>query len=115
MRKSEGLPVAVFSESNPQVDYAGIGVQVTSFKPGGGFQTMQGTSMASPHVAGFVAALLTKMRYNGDKKFREQLSNNYAIDIGLKGPDTSTGVGFLTYLDKNELDKFWNEQSAQVY
>jgi hypothetical protein len=33
--KKNGLPVAVFSNSNPQVDYAGIGVDVVSFKPGG--------------------------------------------------------------------------------
>jgi serine protease len=39
------MPVAKFSESNPEVDFAGIGVDVTSFKPGGGFQKMSGTSM----------------------------------------------------------------------
>ena len=42
MSKAEELPVAVFSNSNPQVDYAGIGVDVTSFKPDGGYQTMSG-------------------------------------------------------------------------
>ena len=40
--KRGDLPVAIFSNSNPQVDYAGIGVDVVSFKPGGGFQTMSG-------------------------------------------------------------------------
>jgi len=39
------MPVAKFSESNPEVDFAGIGVDVQSFKPGGGFQKMSGTSM----------------------------------------------------------------------
>lgn len=43
--KAKGLPVALFSNSNPQVDYAGIGVDVVSFKPGGGFQIMSGTSV----------------------------------------------------------------------
>ena len=46
--KSKGLPVARFSNSNAQVDYAGIGVDVVSMKPGGTFQTMSGTSMACP-------------------------------------------------------------------
>lgn len=41
------LPVAEFSESNPQVTFAGIGVDVISLKPGGGFQKMSGTSMVS--------------------------------------------------------------------
>ena len=43
--KSKGLPVARFSNSNAEVDYAGIGVDVVSMKPGGGWQTMSGTSM----------------------------------------------------------------------
>eukprot|EP01083_Nonionella_stella_P081614 224898_1 len=45
--KSSGLPVAWFSEGNPEVDFAGIGVDVTSLKPGGGYQNMSGTSMVS--------------------------------------------------------------------
>ena len=47
VKKSDGLPVAKFSESNPQVDFAGIGVDVTSLQPGGSYQTMNGTSMVS--------------------------------------------------------------------
>lgn len=40
--KKKNFPVAVFSNSNVQVDYAGIGVDVVSMKPGGGFQEMSG-------------------------------------------------------------------------
>ena len=58
--KKSNLPVAYFSNTNPQVDYSGIGVNVKSFKPDGGFQTMNGTSMACPHVCGLLAALLDK-------------------------------------------------------
>lgn len=39
--------MAWFSEGNPEVDFAGIGVDVTSLKPGGGYQNMSGTSMVS--------------------------------------------------------------------
>jgi subtilisin family serine protease len=96
--KKEGrLPVAYFSESNPEVDYAAIGVDVVSFKPGGGYQSMQGTSMAAPHVTGLVAALLSNGKTHTNKSLRKLL-NKYAIDIGAKGPDTSTGVGFVTFL-----------------
>jgi subtilisin family serine protease len=44
IQKKQGFPVAVFSNSNADVEYAGIGVDVVSFKPGGGYQQMSGKS-----------------------------------------------------------------------
>ena len=111
--KSGGLPVAGFSNTNSQVDYAGIGVDVVSFKPfpAGGRHTMSGTSMACPHVCGLITALLstpddqTKVNTDG---IRKRL-NEYALDIGVPGPDNATGLGFLTYLSKDEFDSVFAE------
>lgn len=108
--KKDNLPVAYFSNTNSQVDYAGIGVEVTSFRPDGTFQLMSGTSMACPHVCGFITALMTKGgeysdKITGDASCRELLNDKFCIDIGVEGVDNATGLGFLTYLTKEEFEE----------
>jgi len=105
VKKEDDLPVARFSNSNDEVDYAGIGVEVVSFKAGKGhgYQEMSGTSMACPHVCGFIAALLTVPENRGGN-LREILTRQYVIDIGTPGTDRMTGVGFVTNLTKSELN-----------
>ena len=104
IQKKDKLPIAVFSNSNDQVDYAGIGVDVTSFKPGGGYQQMSGTSMACPHACGFMACILQKYGCSNTNELRKVLSK-YVVDIGTEGIDNETGLGFLTYLREDEFDK----------
>ena len=69
-------------------------MEVLSLKPGGGYQFMSGTSMAAPHVCGFISALLTKHKGMNDKELREFLKS-FVIDIGhTKGRDDETDSRF---------------------
>lgn len=57
---ADGLSVASFS--NNEVDVAAPGVDVISARLGGGLVSMNGTSMATPHVAGVAALWAQKLR-----------------------------------------------------
>lgn len=108
--KKDNLPMARFTNTNSAVDYCGIGVDVVSFRPNGTYHQMSGTSMATPHVCGLICALMTKDgKYadsiTDDASCRAFLNEKCLIDVAAEGKDNATGLGFVTYLTKDEFEK----------
>lgn len=92
-----GKLVAGFSSRGPAVFVAAPGVAVKSTYLNGQYATMDGTSMATPHVAGlaclWVAAHPEVPKADRPKRFREALQAA-CTDLPPSGRDTASGYGF---------------------
>ncbi len=96
-KTSGGLSVANFSNRN--VDLAAPGVSVVSAWPGGGLRSLNGTSMATPHVAG-VAALWAQKLLQSNGALNPAVLTARLIGTATAGPlspgsdedDVGTGV-----------------------
>jgi len=73
-------------------DISGPGVDVLSTQWGGGYTTMSGTSMATPHLAG-VAALMLDANPNLTVAQMDQIIETTCVDLGTSGKDNTYGSG----------------------
>ncbi len=103
------LPIASFSSRGPsncgpngetviKPEVVAPGVSVRSSIPGGGYTTMSGTSMASPHVTGSVA-ILRQVNPNLDVETIKDILMQTATDLGSAGEDNDYGHGNINLLD----------------
>jgi len=81
---------AKFSSTGATVELAAPGVVINSTKLGGGYVEFNGTSMASPHVAGTAALVIAA----GIADVRTQLQTT-ADDLGDAGLDPQYGYGLV--------------------
>ena len=86
--------VANFSQFNSQVEISGPGVAVNSTLPNNTYASWNGTSMATPHVAG-VAALVWSHYTSCTSGEIRQAINKSAEDRGSAGRDNSYGHGIV--------------------
>jgi subtilisin family serine protease len=83
-----------FSNYGPELDVTAPGIRVLSTVGGGGYESWQGTSMATPHVTG-VAALVRAARPDLGPDDVRQILYSTADDVNAPGFDVYTGWGVV--------------------
>ncbi len=86
--------LASFSNVGPKVELAAPGVSILSTYKGGGYATMSGTSMATPHVSGVAALAAQANPLMSNVEIRALLQNT-ADDLGVVGRDNLFGYGLV--------------------
>ena len=84
--------LASFSNANADVEVAAPGVNVLSTVRGGGYATLSGTSMATPHVSAVAGVLRQLFPSDSAAAIRSRL-DAAVHDLGPAGRDASFGFG----------------------
>jgi thermitase len=83
---------ASFSNANADVEVAAPGVNVQSTYLGGGYRSLSGTSMATPHASGVAGVIWTQNPSFTAAQVRSRLTST-VDDLGTAGRDSNFGFG----------------------
>ena len=86
--------LASFSSVGPEVELAAPGASVLSTYKDGGYATLSGTSMATPHVSGVAALAIQANPLMSNAQVRALLQST-ADDLGAVGKDNLFGYGLV--------------------
>ena len=86
------LQLAPFSNTGASLDLVCPGVDVVSCVPGGGYRSLDGTSMAAPHASA-AAAMLRLLYPSSTPEDVERLLRSHTRDLGDPGWDQLYGAG----------------------
>ncbi|MDE6501318.1 MAG: leucine-rich repeat protein [Ruminococcus sp.] len=98
---------ANFSNYGNSVDVTAPGVDIRSCIPGGSFKSLNGTSMATPHISA-AAAMIKYADKNATPAQIEQTIKDISLDLGDRGKDVYYGYGLP------KLSKLINETSPEI-
>jgi len=82
---------------DPDVAAPGVDVKSCMWNNNSGYQLMSGTSMATPHVAGAMALMLSKNPSITPAQI-DQILEQTALDLGSAGKDNLYGAGLINVL-----------------
>lgn len=103
-----GGVIAGFSNYGPEQELIAPGVRILSSVPGTGYMFMDGTSMATPEVAG-VAALILALRPELSNRTVRAILGASAVDMGSAGKDIYYGYGLVNAWRALQLTQMLDE------
>jgi minor extracellular protease Epr len=86
--------LAYFSNTGPKIEVTAPGVGVRSTYINNQYKYLDGTSMATPYVSGYLALLIEKYPTKANREIRSMLQKN-TLDLGITGRDSRYGYGLI--------------------